>query len=189
MTLPELLSDPVRARIYIEVIMRGEANADQLLESVDVKRSTLSHHLTRFVEEKVLRVRVEETGRPVKYYSVNPGFSEEIVIEGDMSVTRKQRVAFLESAAAHLQVVSNLVADRASALRSGSMTPDKKTPKQSVTFAFSFLSSKQMELWLEEYEEFQKRVKTRIEGAKRDASESPYDYIAYGGLTPTRLTE
>lgn len=189
MTLPELLSDPVRARIYIEVIMRGEVTAEQLLEQVDVKRSTLSHHLTRFVEERVLRVRVEETGRPVKHYSINPGFSEEIVIEGDMSVTRKQRIAFLESAAAHLHVASNLIVERADSLRSSASTSEEKLPKKSVTFTFNFLADSDAEVWLEEYEEFQKRLKRRLDDVKRDSSDWAYDYIAYGGLTPTRRTD
>jgi DNA-binding transcriptional ArsR family regulator len=184
MTLPELLSDPVRARIYIEVIAQGEMTAEQLMKIVGVKRSTISHHLTRFVDEKVLRFRVEEIGRPVKYYSINPGFTEEIIIEGDTDVTRKERVAFLESAAAHLQVISNLIVERANAIRDSTEEAEKK--KQSVTFGFSFLSKEEVGVWLEEYRGFQERLKMRLGEIGREPSDRPHEYIAYGGLTPTQ---
>jgi predicted transcriptional regulator len=161
--------------------------AEQLMKIVGVKRSTISHHLARFVDEKVLRFRVKEIGRPVKYYSINPGFTEEIVIEGDMDVTQRKRVAFLESAAAHLQVVSNLIVERAKAVRESTKKAEKK--RQSVTFGFNFLSKEEVGVWLEEYQEFQERLKKRLADVKRDESDRPHDYIAYGGLTPTRRPE
>ncbi len=151
MTLPELLSDPVRARIYVEILLEKEATAQHLMEITKVGRSTISHHLSRFVDEKVLRVRVgdEKYHRSIKYYSINPDFSEKIVIDSKNDRGGQKRKAFLESSSAHLQVISNLIRER-------SEGPKKK--KGSVTFTFSFLSESDATIWMDEYEQFQKRL-------------------------------
>ncbi|MDF1540028.1 MAG: winged helix-turn-helix domain-containing protein [Candidatus Thorarchaeota archaeon] len=177
MTLPELLSDSVRARIYIEVLLKKEATAQQLMEVTSVNRSTMSHHLSRFVSEKVLRVRVgsEKYHRSIKYYSINPDFSEEVILDPSKDPDGMKKRAFLESSAAHLQVISNLMLERVK-------TPRKKG---AVTFTFSFLSDADASIWMEEYQLFQKSIQTRIGKRSEDASECTYSYIAFGGLTPT----
>ncbi|MHA1908611.1 MAG: ArsR/SmtB family transcription factor [Candidatus Thorarchaeota archaeon] len=178
MTLPELLSDPVRARIYIEVVLRKEATAIELMEKIKISRSTMSHHLSRFVEEKVLRVRVgsEKYHRSIKYYSINPDFSEELIIESTKDPDGKKRKGFLESSAAHLQVISALMLDRVNA-------PRKKNG--TVTFTFSFLSNEDATIWMEEFGRFQKRFQARLGEKSKDASETTHSYIAFGGITPT----
>jgi DNA-binding transcriptional ArsR family regulator len=180
MVLPELLSDPVRARIYIEILVHGELTAQQLKDKVSVNRSTLSHHLTRFVSDRVFKVRVQETGRPVKHYRINPEFSEELVIEGEDKLSRSKKIAFLRSSAAHLQVVSNLILERAHALETGEFQPSG----QSVTFTFSFLSKDKAEQWLQEYEKFQKQFEEKFD--RKAQSEEDFAYMAFGGLVPTK---
>ena len=98
MTLFELLSDPVRARIYIEILVNKEMTAQELMEIVDIGRSTLSHHLTRFVEEEIFAVRVQSTGRSIKHYSIKSQQKREVIIKRDGDTKRKQRLMFLESA-------------------------------------------------------------------------------------------
>ena len=181
MTLPELLSDPVRARIYLEVLLNEEVTAQQLMDTVEISRSTMSHHLSRFVEDKVLKVRVQETGRSVKFYSQNPDFKEEMVIEGKDGLTLQKHIMFLESASAHLHVISSLLQERSKKIRKTHTKPKLKT---TMSFTFSFMSKEEAAIWDEEYYAFQKRFEGRRK-VLRKSSES-LDYIGYGGITPTR---
>lgn len=184
MTLPELLADPVRARIYVEVLLNKEITAQELMEVVDINRSTMSHHLSRFVKERVFNVRIESIGRSIKYYSINTEYSEEIILEGDGALSVRKKIAFLESAAAHLQVISNLIRERAERLREKTTLPRKKG--KPVTFTFSFISNAEAMIWDEEYASFQERFRKRCATIAKDSVDSSFDYIAFGGLTPTR---
>jgi len=182
MTLFELLSDPVRARIYIEIFVNKEMTAQKLMKVVDVKRSTISHHLTRFVEEDVLSVRVQSTGRPVKYYQINPHRNEEVMIKRGEDETIAKRLMFLESASAHLQVISNLILEQAE--KSGKEMVKSKKSQNRVTFTFHFMSKEESKIWEEEYQAFQKRFRKR---RKDIISKTPsLDFIAFGGQVPTR---
>ena len=88
---------------------------------------------------------------------------------------------FLESASAHLQVISNLLHDQAQKIRD---TKSKPKHKRKVTFTFSYMSKEESKVWDEEYDAFQKRFAERRKTLKK-SSES-LDYIGYGGITPTR---
>jgi DNA-binding transcriptional ArsR family regulator len=182
MTLFELLSDPVRARIYIEILVNQEMTAQNLMKVVDVNRSTLSHHLTRFVEENVLSVRVQSTGRPVKYYRINPHYNEEIIIKGDENEKTAKRRMFLKSASAHLQVISNFILEQAEKSEL-EITKSKKSNSR-VTFTFHYISKEESKIWEEEYQAFEKRFKERLKEV--ESKTSSLDYIAFGGQVPTR---
>lgn len=182
MTLFELLSDPVRARIYIEILVNKEMTAQELMKVVSIKRSTISHHLTRFVEEGVLSVRVQSTGRPVKYYQINSQHSEEVVIKSGEDEKTANRRMFLESASAHLQVISNFILEHAE--KSGEELANSKKAKDRVTFTFHFMSKEESKIWEQEYQAFVKRFRERC---KEVSSKTPtLDYIAFGGQVPTR---
>lgn len=181
MILPELLSDPVRARIYLEVLLNEEVTAQQLMDRIKISRSTMSHHLSRFVEDRVFNVRVQEKGRSVKFYSHNPDFKEELIIEGKDNVALNNRIAFLDSASAHLHVISSLLRERAERIK---ISKTKPKGKKTVTFTFSFMSKEEATIWNEEYEAFQKRFENRRRSLK--TTTESLDYIGYGGITPTR---
>ncbi len=182
MTLFELLSDPVRARIYIEILVNKEMTAQELMEVVDISRSTLSHHLTRFVEEEVFDVHVQSTGRSIKHYSIKPQQKREVIIKGDGETKRREKLLFLESASAHLQVISNLILERAKEFDSESSKSKKRLGN--VTFTFHFMSKAESKIWEEEYQAFEKRFRERM---KEVSSKTPsFDYIAFGGQVPTR---
>lgn len=66
----ELFNDPIRFKILTELFFNREKTAKELLEVLPINRSTLSHHLTKMVSEKVLAVRINPTGRAIKYYSL-----------------------------------------------------------------------------------------------------------------------
>jgi DNA-binding transcriptional ArsR family regulator len=183
MTLPELLADPMRARIYVEVLVNQEMTAQELMEVVDINRSTMSHHLSRFVRERVFNVRIETIGRSVKYYSINPDYSEEIITEGEGTLSVRKRIAFLESASAHLQVISNVMRERAEKLRESTTLPRKKGVP--ITFTISFISKEEAEAWTEEFHLFEERFRKKRDEIMKETSEPGFEYIAFGGLTPT----
>ncbi len=185
MTLFELLSDSVRARIYIEILVNKEMTAQDLMSVVNIQRSTMSHHLTRFVEENVLSVRVQSTGRPVKYYQINPRHSEEILIKSGEDEKIAKRRMFLESASAHLQVISNFILEHAE--KSGEELAKSKKSKDRVTFTFHFMSNEESRIWEEEYQTFEKRFRER---RKSVSSKTPsLDYIAFGGQVPIQKSK
>jgi DNA-binding transcriptional ArsR family regulator len=181
MTLLELLSDPVRARIYLEVLLNEEVTAQQLMDKTKVNRSTMSHHLSKFVDGKVLKFRVQEQGRAVKIYSRNPEFREEVILEDRDDTSIKKRIVFLESTAVHLNAISSLLGDKARRLREGQSSSKRGS---TVSFTFNFLTKEEADIWYKEYEEFQKRFEERRKSIKE--SSDSFDYIGYGGITPTK---
>ena len=181
MTLPELLSDPVRAKIYLEVLLKGEATAQELMDEIKISRSTMSHHLSMLVEAHVFTVRVQETGRSIKYYSHNPDFSEDMVIEGSDNLSLRKRLIFLESASAQLQVISNILQERAKSIRD---MPAKSRKATKIDFTFAFLSKSEADIWHEEYDTFQKRFTDRCKTVEK--STDRFAYIGFGGITPTK---
>jgi DNA-binding transcriptional ArsR family regulator len=186
MTLPVLLADPVRARIYVEVLLNKEITAQELMDVVNINRSTMSHHLSRFVKEHVLNVRIESIGRSVKYYSINPDYSEQVVIECEGTLNVRKHIVFLESASAHLQVISNLIRERAARLRETASLPRKKKRGAPVTFIISFISDEEAEIWAEEYAIFEDRFRKRRDKLVKETSEQSFDHIAFGGIVPTK---
>jgi DNA-binding transcriptional ArsR family regulator len=182
MTLFELLSDPVRARIYIEVLLHGEITAQELMRITKISRSTISHHLTRFVSEEVLTVRIHSTGRAVKLYSINRDYTETLFLASKDDVNKKKRQVFLETASAHLQVISNLILERSQAIEN--VTPKEKRTGKPVTFSFHFVAEEHAKIWGEEYEAFERRFRERCSNSEPQGSS--FDFIAFGGLVPTR---
>ena len=181
MTLFELLSDPVRARIYIEILVNKGMTAQELMSVVAISRSTLSHHLKQFVDAGVLSVYVQSSGRSIKHYTINPHHNEEVVFKGGEDEKTAKRRMFLESASAHLQVISNLI--RQQAEKSGKESTSSKKSKR-VTFTFHLMSKEESKIWEEEYQAFEKRFRER---RKAISSNTPsLDYIAFGGQVPTR---
>ncbi|MFX1476337.1 MAG: ArsR/SmtB family transcription factor [Promethearchaeota archaeon] len=197
MRLMELLADPVRSRIYFEVMRQGEITAQELMAHVDVNRSTLTHHLTKLVAAKALRVRVQELGRPVKYYRLNEEIQEEVVIGKETGSVEalKQRIAFLESAVAHLQMITNLAREAALQRRSeleettrsektAERTPRRRTQRQ-VCFTFLLLSDKEVLIWNQEYNQFLKTVNEKLQGTRRKTQKTKQPkHVAFAGLLP-----
>ena len=66
----EVLQDPQRAKIYFFILRENQATAEELMELTQIQRSTLSYHLTRMVETKILSVSVPATGRFKKIYKL-----------------------------------------------------------------------------------------------------------------------
>ncbi|MGY5874246.1 MAG: helix-turn-helix domain-containing protein [Candidatus Thorarchaeota archaeon] len=176
--LMELVIDPVRGQLYFEVLVRGEVTAKQLMKTLPVNRSTLTHHLTKFVESGVLSVDIPDVGRPVKTYRLNPEFDETIVIEGGSSDRAQQRVMFLESMATHLQVIANL------AKRTAHQLIEEKKPSGLVSFVFNLLSDDEADIWNKHYSQFMKNVQDELDGISKPRSSSDCTRIVFSGIIP-----
>lgn len=70
----EVLLDPIRSKILFEVVLRGEATAEILVESTKKSRSTISHHLKKLVEHEILEVFMNPTGK-TKFYRMSQDFT------------------------------------------------------------------------------------------------------------------
>ncbi len=66
----ELLLDPIRSKIVSDIILNGEATADTIVENTGKSRSTIAHHLKKLVENNVLDVFMNPTGK-TKYYRLS----------------------------------------------------------------------------------------------------------------------
>lgn len=188
--LMELLVDSVRAQIYFEVLMHGEVTAQQMMTRLPIARSTLTHHLTKFVKAEVFSVRVESTGRPVKHYRLNMEFEEAVVIDGgnDSATTIKKRITFLESTAAHLQMIANLA--RALAHRMSESSSLMKPTTRPVCFVFSLLSEDEASIWNKHHDKFLAQVESEIKTTMKRKKETEQPrHIAFSGLLPIARTD
>ncbi|MGY5854702.1 MAG: hypothetical protein RTU92_14125 [Candidatus Thorarchaeota archaeon] len=176
--LMELVIDPVRAQLYFEVLVRGEVTAKELVKILPVNRSTLTHHLTKFVESGVLSVDIPDVGRPVKTYRLNPEFDETIVIEGGSSEKVRQRALFLESMATHLQVIANL------AKRTAHQLTENKKPPGLVSFVFNLLSDDETDIWNKHYSLFMKNVQDDLNGSSKPKCSTDCTRIVFSGIIP-----
>ena len=70
----ELLLDPIRSKILLEIILNKEVTAEKLMKSTQKSRSTISHHLKKLVESNIVEVYMNPTGK-VKYYQINKKFT------------------------------------------------------------------------------------------------------------------
>ena len=175
----ELVIDPVRAQLYFEVLVRGEVTAKQLMKILPVNRSTLTHHLTKFVEAGILTVDVPSVGRPVKHYRLNADFEETIVIEDISSEHIRQRVMFLESMATHLQVIANL------AKRTAYQLTEESESLGSVSFVFNLLSEDEVDIWNRHYSHFLQSVQKELKGSSSSSKGSAdCTRIVFSGIIP-----
>jgi predicted ArsR family transcriptional regulator len=181
----ELLVDPVRAQIYFEVLLQGEVTAQEMMKRLSIVRSTLTHHLTKFVKAEVFSVRVESTGRPVKHYRLNTDFEEAVVIDDkdETTTTFKKRVTFLESTAAHMQMIANLTRTLA---RKMSETPKLEGSSiEPVCFVFSLLSEEEVTIWNRHHSKFLADVESEIKEKVRKKKSSAFPtHVAFSGTIP-----
>ncbi|MDM5187093.1 metalloregulator ArsR/SmtB family transcription factor [Bacillus sp. DX4.1] len=68
------LAHPLRLRLVMELMQRGTCNVTQLQEILEIPQSTVSQHLTKLKQNKV--VRFERRGLEVYYQVHNDKVSE-----------------------------------------------------------------------------------------------------------------
>lgn len=85
----DLFRDPIRFKIFTELFFTPEKTAKEILDVLPINRSTLSHHLTKMVDENVLKVRINPTGRAIKYYSLAVPFHK-IEVRSKMNISSEK---------------------------------------------------------------------------------------------------
>ncbi|MHA1902879.1 MAG: ArsR family transcriptional regulator [Candidatus Thorarchaeota archaeon] len=195
MKLMELMKDPVRSRIYFEIMLQGQVTAQQLMNYVSINRSTLTHHLTKMVETDLLDVGVQSIGRPVKYYSLNDELKESIIVEEcDNTIDQlMELITFIESSAAHLQVIANLAREEATRL-SALLEEQKEKPgsesvkdacSRPILFSFTILTEEGSKIWNKKLSKFLNEVEEEIKGLAIEHSATAQSRnLAYLGMLP-----
>ena len=191
--LLEILRDPVRAQIYFEAMIQEEITAKQLMKKLTINRSTLTHHLTKMIEAGIFEVRVQTIGRPIKYYRISEALNRRVIIEksdkGEIQEqTSRNRIAYLESAIAHLQVITTttqrITRQLIEELKiANQKTEAKKTP-QLMTFSFSLLTEKEVGVLSRKYTKFIKEIQEDLKEMKDKIDKEPSNYLMFSGLIP-----
>ena len=190
--LLEILGDPVRAQIYFEAMIQEEVTAKQLMKKLTINRSTLTHHLVKMVEASIFEVRVQTLGRPVKFYRISESLNKKVVIEKsdkgeNLEQTQRQRIAYMESAIAHLQVITTTTQRITKQLiEEVRITNQKKEIKkpQLMTFSFSLLTEKEAEVLSRKYSKFLKELQEELKELKDKNNKEPSNYLMFSGLIP-----
>ncbi|NPE07199.1 MAG: winged helix-turn-helix transcriptional regulator [Asgard group archaeon] len=73
----EVLFDPIRSRIVFEIIFKGEVTAEKLVEITKKSRSTISHHLKKLVENGLVDVFMNPTGK-IKFYRLSQNIADHL---------------------------------------------------------------------------------------------------------------
>ncbi|MFX0115977.1 MAG: winged helix-turn-helix domain-containing protein [Candidatus Hodarchaeota archaeon] len=100
----ELLLDSQRAKIYSYISLKGKATTEELVDIMNINRSTLSYHLTKMVNAGILEVAAPQTGRflkiysesKVKYLKLNLDMKELLKTKDDQKIRQYLRLIVLE---------------------------------------------------------------------------------------------
>ena len=111
--LLKMLSDPMRTRIILELLVHEELSTKQLLKRIPIGRSTLGHHLQKLEEYDILTVRIQEKGYSVKFYSlsktIQSKFSLKQALDSSDSITQSQLlIDAFSSLTGVLQFIANI---------------------------------------------------------------------------------
>ncbi|MHA2365175.1 MAG: winged helix-turn-helix domain-containing protein [Candidatus Hodarchaeales archaeon] len=94
----KVLNDPIRSSIYFHIVSKGENGSDakSLQSVVKISRSTLSHHLTKLVEMKLLEVEIPQTGRAIKTYKSPKPKPTKVILDCDELVKKQDSNKIVE---------------------------------------------------------------------------------------------
>jgi DNA-binding transcriptional ArsR family regulator len=191
--LLEILMDPVRAQIYFEAMMQEEITAKGLMNRLTINRSTLTHHLVKMVEVGIFDVRVQSVGRPIKYYRISEFLSKKIVIEkpSDKQLSEqklRERIMYLETALAHLQVINNttqrITKELINELKETSQDRETKKKLQLMSYSFLLVTKKEAEALGKKYMSFQEELQSYLKNIRSKKEKISPRYLMFSGLIP-----
>ncbi len=182
-----LLTDPIRSRIFLEILLNKEVSTSKLLERINISKGTMSHHLTKLVNAGLLDVKVQSTGRPLKYYSLKKTskiMQEENVVKLTYNEESKksEKNLFFQSATAQLQMIANLMKDTESIINS-----EKNREKDIKNFAFTMnifsseaavIAQRKMKIFIKELSEELKILENNEDHTKEKV------HFFFSGLFP-----
>ncbi len=184
------IADPVRARIFFEILLHRKVTAKHLMKRLSISRSTLSYHLKKLEDDGILEVGISTEGRPSKQYSLCPEFSapsfEAHVDESLDWLT--WRSVWLQRTIVHLQAVVSIAMTGLEELNKA--IQDNAESEQSVespidwmentpyAYGYHRLTDEEASLWFRMVVEFVKEFEPKLEmkGNKR--------HLAFMGVLP-----
>lgn len=82
----KMLSDPMRVRIVLELLIHNELSTKQLQTRIPIGRSTLGHHLQKLEENNLISVRVQPKSYSVKYYSISKSLNSKFSLKKAINI-------------------------------------------------------------------------------------------------------
>ncbi|MFW9905237.1 MAG: ArsR/SmtB family transcription factor [Candidatus Thorarchaeota archaeon] len=120
--LIDLILDPVRSKILSLVYLYGEITQSDIENHLALSRGTISHHLKKMVEKRLLRVTIPPVGRPVKTYRLNKRdlniqLDKDHVVTLPLDISSPIALDFMMSIALHHRMFGNATVDIVNALK------------------------------------------------------------------------
>lgn len=109
----KMLSDPMRVRIVLELLINKELSTKQLQTRIPIGRSTLGHHLQKLEENDLIAVRVQPKSYSVKYYSLSKSLDSKFSLKKAINIPddeKRSRIILdaFSSMAGVLQFMANI---------------------------------------------------------------------------------
>ena len=175
----KLLGEPIRSRIFLEVLLNKEVSTNELLERINISKGTMSHHLTKLVNAGLLEVKIQSTGRPLKYYSLR----QKTKIVYDEKHKKSDKVQFFQSATAQIQMIANMMKETSIEISSNKLGDTKV---ENFTFTMQIVSAEAAKIIQTKFREFMKDLTEelkKIENENEDYSEEQ-NHFFFSGLFP-----
>ena len=184
------IADPMRARIFFEILLHRKVTAKHMTERLRISRSTLSYHLKQLEKEGIIEVGISTEGRPSKEYSLRPKFSAPS-FESHVDETLDWltwRSVWLQRSIIHMQALVSIAMTGLEEINKAikdrnEKDQDVESPidwmeKQPYAYGVHRLSDEDASLWFRMVIDFVKEFepKMKMKGTKR--------HLAFMGLIP-----
>ena len=123
----KMLSDPMRTRIILELLVHEEMSTIELQKRIPIGRSTLGHHLQKLEENNIVKVRIQEKGYSVKFYSLTKALISKFSLKQALNTPDKndQAQSILDafsSLTGVLQFIANIAYESYNTLQQSKIT-------------------------------------------------------------------
>jgi DNA-binding transcriptional ArsR family regulator len=189
------ISDPTRARIYFETLLCGKLTAKYLMERMTISRSSLSHHLTKLVDEGILNFQIETEGRPHKVYFVKEEFENQVLEpSGDPPEDwLLHRLRQLEGRIMELQTFVSIATNNLNRIKEVIAVRDNSgvEPETFVNAlkkthsiqAVHILTEREATIWVKMYLKFLKELESNLQTG------GDHRYVSFSGILPLVIAE
>jgi len=184
----ELLADPIRSRIFFEITLNKEVSTGKLLEQIKISKGTMSHHLSKLVKAGLLKVRIQSSGRPMKYYSLKTsskilkGKKVKELMYGE-ETKKKEKVRFFQSATVQLQMISNLMKDTSTEISKNKI---EESDMDNFAFTMQIFSSAAASVAKERFSKFIKDLNKELKEIEKESDNSVDEplHFLFSGIFP-----
>ncbi len=122
----KMLSDPMRVRIILELLVHNELSTKQLQASLPISRSSLGHHLQKLEENNLITVRIQPKSYSVKFYSISKSLNSKFSLKKAVRKASEEQQSEIikdafSSVTSVLQFITNLAYESLIKLRKTSI--------------------------------------------------------------------